>query len=233
VGLLLQALQHSSQGQSVAALLQPQQLEQLCELVCANGSSSSLTGALPTVEQLAQGCADVTQLSGAAAPAQLLNALCRDHPELQPSTAAAALGVVGADLPPSAADTAPSIPATKRHASTVAALCFNQLAAHRDLSQDPDSLDAALSEWVSQLSPQAAAAALLAAGLSLVQPGVLPVAATCVPAGVAVSVLCQRLYMRAKATGDRLVFDLGLVSAAETAAVDGNWGTGRVAAPGR
>jgi hypothetical protein len=80
---------------------------------------------------------------------------------------------------------------------------------------------------VSQLSPQAAAAALLAAGLTLVQPGGLPVDDVDVPTGVAVPVLCQRLYTRAKATGDRLVFDLGLISAADTAALDGSWGTGK------
>lgn len=98
VGLLLNALQRSSPNQRLGQLLTGEQLEQLCRLVCGSASStnsssggSSSPTPLPGVYQFSQECLAAAALPASAA-AQLVNALCRQHPELQPSVAAAHLG---------------------------------------------------------------------------------------------------------------------------------------------
>jgi hypothetical protein len=231
VGLLLDALQRSSPGQRLGQLLTSQQLEQLCRLVCDNavsGSSSSGSGssasvsALPAVNHFAQEC-----LAAAALPApiaaQLVGVLCKQHPELQPAVAAAHLEVVAAQSEQghtadrtSLATAAVADPATLRQlVQTVASLCYSQVTGANSPAADLDALEASFAKWAAALSPDAAAAALFAAWWHRAQ-----------QPGAAVPLLCLELYQRAKSTGNSLVFDLGLVAAAEAAGLTGNWHRG-------
>jgi hypothetical protein len=229
VGLLLDGLQRSSPGQRLGQLLTSQQLEQLCRLVCddavsggrSSGSSASVS-ALPGVYQFAQECLAAAALPASIA-AQLVGVLCKEHPELQPSVAAAHLGLVAAQSEQghTANRTALSTatvddPSTTRQlVQTVASLCFSQVTGANSPAADHDVLEASCAEWAVALSPDAAAAALFAAWWYRAQ-----------QPGAAVPLLCLELYQRAKSTGDSLVFDLGLVAAAEAAGFTGNWHRG-------
>ena len=256
VALLLHALQQGRK-QHLAALLQPAELDRLCTLVCSSSSSSSSSGSsaqeqtsfkLPTAAELAaQCCADRSHVS-AATVAMLAKTLAANHPHLQPSIAAAALGTAA---PPAAAANTHSTAATAaapppadawQVSKTLAQLCFQQLLAGLSpatSSMDEDAgavcadLEGSLSGWVPALSPAAAAAAMFAVRLHWEQ---LVAASTAAGTGAALHqaqrqlaepVLVLELYQRAKSNGDSLVFDMGLAAAAEAAELTGDWHRGR------
>jgi hypothetical protein len=225
VGLLLHALHDSSPEQGLGQLLTPKQLQQLSALVCSGAehkgsSSSSSLKTLPTLRQLAEDCLSAHQLPGGVA-AQLLNALCRQHTELQPTAAAGHLGVGGSPAYSSterqglAAAEEGDTAAVKQLVQLVADLCYSQTSSSSLPSNDFDAVEASFAEWASALSPDAAAAALFAAWMHRSQ-----------GSGPAVPLLCLELYQRAKPTGDSLVFDLGLLAAAEAAQHTSNWDRG-------
>jgi hypothetical protein len=231
VGLLLRALRDSSLEQGLGQLLTSDQLQQLCRLVCSgagdsSNSNSTLCTGLPSVQQFAYDCLSAQQLPGGVA-AELLNALCRQHPELQPSAAAEHLGVGAAPAWSSstegngaAAASEGNTTAVKQLVQLVADLCYMQTDRSSSSSSLPsndfDALEASFAEWVSALSPEAAAAALFAAWVHRGQR----------KSGAEVPLLCQELYQRAKPSGDSLVFDLGLLVAAEAGQHTGNWHKG-------
>lgn len=97
----------------------------------------------------------------------------------------------------------------------MASLCYSQVSGANSAVSDFDALEASLAEWATALSPEAAAAALFAACWHRAQ-----------QPGAGVPLMCLELYQRAKSTGDSLVFDLGLVAAAEAAVHTGNWHRG-------
>jgi hypothetical protein len=227
VGLLLNALQRCSPAQRLGQLLTSEQLGQLCSLVCdsTNSTNSGSLSALPGVYKFARECLAEKELPASAA-AQLVGALCKQHPELQPSVAAAHLGMVAvhseqghtAGMSTDVADPA----AFRQLVQTVASLCYSQVPSAEQVpssAADFDALEASLAEWVAALPPDAAAASLFAASWHRAQ-----------QPGAAVPLLCVELYQRAKSTGDSLVFDLGLAAAAEAAGYTGNWhrGTARL-----
>jgi hypothetical protein len=169
VGLLLRVLQDSSSGVSLGQLLAPGQLEQLCSLVCSSSSSSSSSSsltALPNVQQFALDCLSAEQLSGSVA-AQLLNALCSQHPELQLAAAAGHLSLEAAaqnttdrpqgGLPDLRED-------TQQLVGLLADLCYSQTSSTSQ-GGDLDALEVSYADWASAVSPEAAAAALSAAWL--------------------------------------------------------------------
>ena len=103
----------------------------------------------------------------------------------------------------------------------LADLCYSQIGSSSGSSSslpnnDFDALEASFAQWASTLSPEAAAAALFAAWVNRGQSR----------SGAAVPLLCLELYQRAKPTGDSLVFDLGLLAAAEAAQHTGSWHRG-------
>jgi hypothetical protein len=224
VGLLLHALRDSSPEPGLGQLLTPKQLQQLSALVCSRaehkGSSSSSLKALPTLRQLAEDSLSAHQLPGGVAT-RLLNALCRQHSELQPTAAAGHLGVGGSPAYSitegqglAAADKGDTA-AVKQLVQLVADLCYSQTSSSSLPNNDFDTVEASFAEWASALSPDAAAAALFAAWMHRSQ-----------GSGPAVPLLCLELYQRAKPTGDSLVFDLGLLAAAEAAQHTSNWDRG-------
>jgi hypothetical protein len=227
VGLLLGALRDSSPEQGLGQLLTPNQLQQLSALVCSRaerkGSSSSSLETLPTLRQLVADCLSAHQLPGGVA-AWLLNALCRQHAELQPTAAAGHLGEGASPAHSStegqglAADIKGDTAAVKQLVQLVAGLCYSQTSGSSSslLNNDFDALEASSAEWASALSSEAAAAALFAAWVSHRSQG----------SGPAVPLLCLELYQRAKPTGDSLVFDLGLLAAAAAAQHTSNWDRG-------
>jgi hypothetical protein len=228
VGLLLSVLQRSSPDQRLGQLLTAEQLVQLCRLVCDNAESNSGGSSgdnsslgLPGVYQFAQECLAAEALPVSAA-AQLVGALCKLHPELQPSVTAAHLGVMAghSEQGHTAGLSAVADPAAfKQLLQTVASLCYSQVPSADSSATDYDALEAPLAEWAAELSAGAAAAALFAAWWHRAQ-----------RPGAGVPLLCVELYQRAKPTGDSLVFDLGLAAAAEAAGYTGNWhrGTARL-----
>jgi hypothetical protein len=139
--------------------------------------------------------------------AQLVNAVVAEHPELQPTPAAEALGVL---QQPSARRTAADLSAEAAAAGTrVLELCWRQV-------QDHDA-------WVAHLSPEAAAAALFAtwfwATCSAADLGAVSVQQ---PAGEGLALLRMDLYYGAKLSGDSLVFELGLLAAAKAPPLTGD-----------
>lgn len=141
--------------------------------------------ALPSVQELAHECCDSPGVPGSVA-ADLLNMLLKQQPELQTSLE-------------TEADTS----------LLLARLCYQQL---RQLPAGCSSADveASLADWVPALRPEAAAAALSAAwqhrSRSALQAAAVPL-------------LCLELYRcaapQAKSEGNSLVFELGLMAAAE------------------
>jgi hypothetical protein len=260
VALLLHALQQGGK-QQLAALLQPAELDRLCTLLCSSSSNSSSSGSsaqeqtlfkLPTAAELAAQCTDQLRTDAspvsAATAAMLANTLAANHPHLQPSYAAAALGTV---VPPAAAASthstaaAPAAPPPAdpwQVSKVLAQLCFQQLLAGltpATSSMDEDAgavcadLEGCLAGWVPALSPAAAVAAMFAVGLHWEQ---LVAASAAAGAGAALPqvqmqlaepVLVLELYQRAKSSGDSLVFDMGLAAAAESAELTGDWRRGR------
>jgi hypothetical protein len=228
LGLLLRALRDSSPEQGLGQLLTPNQLKQLCKMVCSSsqdnsGSSSSTTlTALPSVQQFAVDCLSATQLPDGVA-AQLLDVLCRQHPELQPSAAAQHMGVDAAHARSSTIKQGRATAVEGQTANfeqlvqVVAELCYSQIGSSCSLPTDVDDLEASFAEWASAQSLETAAAALVAISVHRGQRW----------AGPAVPLLCLELYQRVKPTGDSLVFDLGLLAAAEAAQHTCNWRRGR------
>jgi hypothetical protein len=175
VALLLSALQPGAEEQlPLPALLEPMQLQQLVDLCCkapsstAISTSSSSVTALPSPLQLAQQCVTSSTTAAAAAPSEvtvsLLNALAKQHPELQPSAAAAVLGLASAeDLESAGADSVVGSSAAQRAellqaSKLIAQLCYVRLLQHGNA--EAEALRDAVSVWVDKLSREAAAAAL-------------------------------------------------------------------------
>jgi hypothetical protein len=182
------------------------------------------------VQQFADDCLSAEQLSGDIA-AQLLTALCSQHPGLQAAAVAAhvsndAAAQNSTDAPQ---DRLPDIrDDIQQLVQLLAALCYSQTTTTTSSSSsnsnssgsiDFDALEASYAEWASALSSEAAAAALSAAWLHR---GHSPSSS-----GPAVAMLCLELYQRARGSGDSLVFELGLLAAAEAAKHTGNWHRGR------
>jgi hypothetical protein len=249
VGLFLHGLQQGGHT-NLAAVLQPAELQQLCALLSSSSSTTTAPkpGAgsvgllsLPSAYALAKQCIQHSSagdpvLSPTAA-AQLANALAVQHPDLQPSTAAAPLGLFGPVASGAGLATVTSVgaPELANVSLVLAQLCYQQLQALTASVAEPDDtdeLESALAQWVAKLSPEAAAAGLLAvwahSGLAAVAPSARAGSAGLqAPGGGALPLLCVELYSRAKAAGDSLVFDLGLVAAAEAAGYTGNWHRGK------
>lgn len=105
--------------------------------------------------------------------------------------------------------------AVEQASKLVAQLCYQQLPSSS--SVDPDECFSTVAEWVSQLSHQAAAAALFAAW-QWAQPG--NACHTMRMSQQAVGILCLELYHAArsgKPTLDSLLLDIGLAAAAAAA----------------
>jgi hypothetical protein len=259
VALLLHALQSGDAQQPVVALLQEAQLEQLCAQISNSAStqdrqSSSRQGdhmllQLPPTGSVAAQCVEHTASTGQVllsegAAAHLINALTAQHPEVQPSTAAEALGII--HTAPAATSTPAQLAEVQQQQAgaasagelsrVLAALCYQQLhgasGQSQDVSSDSEALEEPLQQMVAALSDHAAAAALCAVwahrcqqaehlGGSSSSSEVLQA-----PAGLVVPLLCLALYPRAKPTGDLLVFDLGLAAAAAAATHTGDWHKG-------
>lgn len=231
---------HSSQH--ALQLLGVQGLQQLCRLMVSTGghnhSSSSALLSLPSPVDLAAGCLqwDSSAAADLAAASQfvldaslvvaLLDAVAVCHPELQPAEAAAALGLVGtAGVAPGSSQQQQQqhVPPTDAvHPShTVAQLCYHLMP--QELTAAGEARDAAAG-WVSQLSPEAAAAALFAAWY-----WAQPTATVAGAAGqncpahspAAMSGLWSCLYARVRDSGrpsvESLLPDLGLIAAAAAA----------------
>jgi hypothetical protein len=249
VALLLSALQSGTEEQLLLpALLEQMQLQQLVDLCCnatnstdSSTSSSSVT-ALPSPLQLAQQCVASSTAAAAAPPeltVSLLNTLARQHPELQPSAAAAALGLASADdlesagadsvIGSSAAQLADLLQASK----LIAQLCYVQLLQHGNA--EAEASKDAVSAWVDKLSHEAAAAALFStwywsqqepAAAAAAGPLADKVAALQLPAASSVGALGLQLYHAArvgKPSLGSLLLDLALTAAA--AAADWDEGT--------
>jgi hypothetical protein len=237
VALLLHTLQQQDNSQSgLLAQMQPV-AEQLCKLVCASSSNSTRSKepthpllCLPSPLALAEECASGSALLlSAHLTAQLINSVAGAHPELQPTPAAAALGVLDPLY-----DHAPAAQSPPRHGSApdpdaldlssatrvVARLCLQQQ------QQQSDGDASRLHDWVHTLTPEAAGAALFAVW-HWAQEEAAPApqaGSAAVPASV--SAVCLELYLRSKLSGDSLVFDFGLMAAAEAAATTGDWAKG-------
>jgi hypothetical protein len=143
VALLLHTLQQQDNSPSgLLAQLQPV-AEQLCKLVCASSSNSTRSKepahpllCLPSPLALAEECAAGTApLLSADITAQLINSVAAAHPELQPTPAAAALGVLDpsyshapAAQPPARNGSAPDADAPDLSSATrvLARLCLQQ-----------------------------------------------------------------------------------------------------------
>jgi hypothetical protein len=201
-------------------LLQQQQLDELCAMVCSSNSSSSSRGSgistarvdgLPSAKQLAQEYLAAGLVASQDSIAQLLNALSREYPELQPSAAAVAMGVMQPADQRHAADVGPvGTTGLQDLLNLVAALCGSLLSSS-SFPAEPEDQDGFLASWVSGLTPDAAAAALFAVGLGVVQPPAARDQSTNA-VHAAAPLLCLELYRSAKQTGDSLVYDLALVA---------------------
>jgi len=243
VALLLHAAGQQGQEQ-LTVLLQPAELGKLCSLICSSSSSAKQLAAgtdgslvsLPRAHSLARQCVEHTARSGqsllpAASAMQLINTLAAEHPELQPSAAATAVSdVLGSEQAASATAAAggeggKSAAVSISISTVLLQLCEPPLQAAAAAADDPDDLEALLSEWVSGLTPEAAAAVLFAAW-QYWQPHSHESAQLQAPKSVVAPLFCLQLYQRAKLTGDSLVFDLGLLAAAQAAAVTADWHRG-------
>jgi len=239
VALLLHAAGQQGQEQ-LTQLLQPAELNKLCSLICSSSSSAKQVAAgtgvplvsLASAYSLARQCVEHTASSGqsllpAASAMQLINTLATEHPELQPSAAATAVSD-GLSLEQAASVTAGGggdIAAASSISTVLLQLCEPPLQAAAAAADDPDDIEALLSEWVSALTPEAAAAVLFAAWQHW-QPHSHESAQLQAPKGVVAPLFCLQLYQPAKSTGDSLAFDLGLLAAAQAAAITADWHRG-------
>jgi hypothetical protein len=191
--------------------------------------------------QLAQQCVDSSSSTAAlvvphSVTASLLNALAQQHPELQPCTAAAELGLVSADGSLAAGADSYSIDSTAPSADTlqasrlIAELCYSQLL--QQDSVDVGFLRDAVSVWVDKLSHEAAAAALFSTwywsqpdAAATQSAGVS--AAIKLPVASSLGALGLQLYHAArvgKPSLGSLLLDLALLAAAAAADWDeGGW----------
>jgi hypothetical protein len=242
VALLLHSLQGGSSQRGLLTQLQPV-AGQLCKLVCVSSSNSTRSKepadpllCLPSPLALAAECAadsdDTPRLLSADTTAQLMNAVAAAHPELQPTPAAAALGALDTSCSHAPAAAAPARHATESDAAVdpssatkvLDKLCMQQL-------QQSDGDISRLHDWVQSLAPEAAAAILFAVWhwaqcpqVQAAPAGQAGSAAAASPASV--TAVCLELYLRSKLSGDMLVFDIGLMAAADAAATTGDWAKG-------
>jgi ABC-type transporter Mla MlaB component len=232
-------------NQHVVQLLGPEGLQQLCRLMVSTAgyrhSSGSDLLSLPSPLELAAYCQQLD--SAAADKAQdtvvlqvplvidLLNAVAVCHPELQPAEAAAALGLVEATgAAPSRSQQQKKQSQQQQAMPAVAAVHPSHVVAQLCFQMTPQGGTAAgevrdaAAVWVSQLSPEAAAAALFATWFWAQQEAAMAGSARQDGPGHStadLSGLWLCLYARVRESGrpsvESLLPDLGLIAAAALA----------------